>query len=261
MSEAIGNNVVAFPPQQGAPQTMPAMVPNPAFQQWLQQAQQVQAVMAENQRRQQQFQAAVDLIKRDGIHGFKLDIEADSTIAPDEQAEKQARTEFITAIVPLMEQIVPMAMGNRAFAEFGKELSLFGARGFRVARPLEESLEKLWDEIAGMPPQPPKGAQKGAGQNPQIEAAKVQAQTQQNTAKVAADVHDTQIKAQVDQQAIAQKQQEAQLKAVTDAARIQAENERSQAQLGLQAAEMAQRERLEQARAMSLASRAARGLV
>lgn len=259
MSEAIGNNVVQFPPQQGAAPPMPAMQPNPAFQAWLQQAQQVQAIMAENQRRQAQFQAAVDLIKKDGIHGFKLDIEADSTIAPDEQAEQQSRTQFISAVVPLLEQLVPMSMGNRAFAEFGKELTLFGARGFRVARPLEESLEKLWDTIGGMPPQPPKGAQ-GSGQNPQVEAAKVQAQTQQNTAKVAADVHDTQLKAQTDQMAIAQKQQEAQMKAVTDAAKIQAENERSQGQLAMQGAELAQRERLEQARAMALQSRAARGL-
>ena len=55
--------------------------PQPAYQ-----AQ--QAVVQENAKRTAQFEAACALIKKDGVRGFKLDIEADSTIAPDEQAEQ-----------------------------------------------------------------------------------------------------------------------------------------------------------------------------
>src|SRR6185503_7746435 len=189
-------NVVPFP-QQGMP-PQPQMVPNPAFQKWMQQAQQAMAIQQQNAAKQAQFQAAVDLIRKDGIHGFKLDIEADSTIAPDEQAEKQARIEFLQQMVPFLEQIIPMSMGNPPLAALAKEFAMFAARGFRVARTLEEQIEKTMDAIAGQPPPPPKGAagKAGATQNPQLEAAKLQASAQETQAKTQADVHDTQVKAQ-----------------------------------------------------------------
>ena len=46
--------------------------------------------MQANAQKQQAFDEACALIKSDGLHGFKLDIEADSTIAPDEDAERMA---------------------------------------------------------------------------------------------------------------------------------------------------------------------------
>ncbi len=45
-----------------------------------------------------------------------------------------------------------MAQGNPQMAELAKQFALFGARGFRVARPLEESIEAAFDTLAGMPP-------------------------------------------------------------------------------------------------------------
>lgn len=165
--QAPGAPPVAGPPQ--APQgpggpggpPPPQQPPDPqvmAYQQavakWQQMVQQVQAIEAANKQKQDQFDQAVQLIKDDGIHGFRIDIEADSTIAPDEQAEKKARTEFLSEFVPLMQQIVPMAQGNPALASLAKEVALFGVRGFPVARSLEETIEKAFDAIAGMPPHP-----------------------------------------------------------------------------------------------------------
>jgi hypothetical protein len=54
----------------------------------------------------------VALIKKDGPHGFRIDIEADSTIAPDEQAEKASRTQFMREFVPFMQTMVPIAQGK-----------------------------------------------------------------------------------------------------------------------------------------------------
>src|SRR6185312_4499751 len=81
------------PPQiPGQPPQPPQ--PSPAEAQYQQQLQayqqqvaQVQAVIKQNQALQQQFDAAVTLLKRDAFHFFHIDIEADSTIAPDEEAE------------------------------------------------------------------------------------------------------------------------------------------------------------------------------
>jgi hypothetical protein len=153
----------------GSPQA-PQPPPDPqvvAYQQalakWQQMAQQVHAIEAANKQKQDQFDQAVQLIKDDGIHGFRIDIEADSTIAPDEQAEKKARTDFLSEFVPLMEQIVPMAQGNPALASLAKEVALFGVRGFPVARSLEETIEKAFDAIAQMPPHPSQQPQQGKG--------------------------------------------------------------------------------------------------
>lgn len=176
-------------PMAGAPPSMPGQPtaspppppPDPqqvAYQQaeaqWQAMAKQVQAITQANQKKQQEFSQACALIKADGVHGFKIDIETDSTIAPDEQAEKKARTEFIGAFVPLMEQLIPVAQGNPAIADLAKEIALFGVRGFPVARSLEESIGKAFDAIAKMPPPQPKGPQAKAGDSPQALAVKQQ---------------------------------------------------------------------------------------
>ena len=124
------------------------------YQQAVQAAQQVQQA---NRQKQQQFDAAVALIKQNGLRGFRIDIEADSTIAPDEPAEKQTRVEFMEQFVPFMQQIVPRPQGNSAGSSMAKEITLFIMRGFRVARPLEETVTKFFDASAKMPPPQPNG--------------------------------------------------------------------------------------------------------
>jgi hypothetical protein len=249
-AQPIGNNVMPFPPRPGGPP--PGMMPNPAFAQWQQQAAQVREIMQANQQKQQQFDDAVALIKKDGIHGFKLDIEADSTIAPDEEAEKRSRVEFLQQMIPMLEQVMPIAQGNPPLAALAREMTLFAVRGFRVARSLEEAFETAFDAIAHMPPNPKvAGEQKGGTQqNPQIEAA-----------KVAADVHDTQTKAQVDQAAIAQKAQAAADQVQIERDRMASEAQKTQGDLALRTADIQQRGMLEAARVGSLDSRGARGLV
>lgn len=170
-------------------------VPSPAMQQY--QAQ-VQPIIAQNQKATQQFEAACQLLKTQIKDGFRIDIEADSTIAPDEQAEKQATVEFMQAFIPLMQQMVPIATGNPSLAALAKELTLFVARRFRAARPLEETIETAFDKLASMPPPAPpdQGQQKGdggagaiAGANAKIQVAQIQANTQQTIAaqRAAAD--------------------------------------------------------------------------
>lgn len=245
------------PPQ--APGQPPSQQPNPAFQQWQQAMQAAQQVVQQNNQNQAAFDAACKLIREDGVRGFKLDIEADSTIAPDEQAEKQARVEFLQQIVPLLQQIVPLAQGNPPLAEMASEVAMFAIRGFRVARTLEEAFENGFKAIAKMPPVPPKGAGK-AGPDPQVEQA-----------KISADVHDTQVraqtdtavaaaKAQTDQAAIAQKAQQANAEMQMEQMKAQAEAEHNQADLMIRTAELHQRGQLEMARTLKTEASTAQGL-
>jgi hypothetical protein len=149
--------VPALPPRplQADPSALPALAADQRdLAAWQATAAQVQAIVASNREKQQLFDAAVALLRQDGAHGFRIDIETDSTIAPDEQAEKQARVEFLQQMVPLLGEVVPLAMGNPALASVCREITLFAARGFRVARTLEEALEGAFDALARMPPNP-----------------------------------------------------------------------------------------------------------
>lgn len=161
------SNVIPHPAMAAAPPP-----PDPALMAWQQAQQQQQQVMQANQAAQQQFDAAVALLKQDAVRDFRIDIEADSTIAPDEMAEKEARTEFLRQFVPLIEQVIPMVQGNPVMSDFAKEIVLFAVRAFPAARSLEETIEKLFEQLKTMPPNPNAGGKgakgAGAGQNPAV---------------------------------------------------------------------------------------------
>lgn len=169
------------PPPQGPQMVVDGqtgqVTPSPQMQQYQQIMQQYQQAVAPilqaNQQAQQQFEAACKIIKDDMPHGFRIDIEADSTIEPDEQAEKQSVNEFMGALVPLLQQIMPISMGNPAFANFGKELVTFAMRHYRIGRSLEDSMEKAFDTLGQMPPPPQPGQDKQ--QPPDTGAADAQA--------------------------------------------------------------------------------------
>jgi hypothetical protein len=181
---------------------MVAMAPNPAYQQWMQARQAVQAAMQKNQAIQKKFDDAVALIKRDGIHGFRIDIEADSTIAPDEQQEKEDRTQFMQQFVPFLQQIVPFCLGNPAAAALGESLTLFAMRPFKVARTLEEAVTKFFDELKQMPPPQPAGGKAGGPDTPEALAqrhadtqSRERIAQQANTVKMAQIASDERIQA------------------------------------------------------------------
>lgn len=257
-------------PMGGAPMgpvgVPPGAVPNPAFAQWMQASQAAQAVMQANAQKQAQFDAACELIRKDGVRGFKLDIEADSTIAPDENAEKIARVQFLQQIVPLIQQITPIAQGNPEMASLAGEIAMFAVRGFRVARTLEEAFEKAFKVLGTMPPQPPKGAAaQKAGPDPQLEQAKLIAQVHdtQTRAQSAQHVADAKAqtdqsvaaaKAQTDQLAIAQKEQAAAMQFQAARERADQEDQNNQARMMLEVEKMQMTERQH---AAQLASRAA----
>ncbi len=155
----------------------------------------------------------------------------------------------------MLQQVVPIAQGNPPLAALAKEITLFAARGFRVARPLEEAFEAAFEAIGQMPPVPPKG---GAGKpppDPALEQAKVQADMQ----SVQADVQGVQTKAQTDRMAIAQKAQQANQQMQIAQAKLQSENERTQATIQMDAMQLQQRERFQQARTEQMNARALKG--
>jgi hypothetical protein len=129
---------------------------------------------------------------------FKTDIENDSTIAGDESQERQDRTAFIESVTKFMETWGPMVMQKPELAELASQLLLFGVRGFRIGRELEEVIEETAENLtqSGSMPKPP---------DPKVQAEQVRFQGTQ--AKTQAEIQKSALDGQTAQQAAQAKAQ------------------------------------------------------
>lgn len=89
---------------------------------------------------------AIALLRQDKLRGFRIDIETDSTVQGDQEAEKAARVEFLTASTKFIETSAQVTQMVPAFAPLAAKMLMFGVRGFRVGRDLESALEDFCDE-------------------------------------------------------------------------------------------------------------------
>ena len=114
------------------------------------------------------------VIRKDMPRCFIIDIETESTIKADQDAEKAARTEFLTVTGGFIREATAVASQAPELKPLLMEMLLFGVRGFKAGRELESTFKNVMDDIREQEeqPQPPQQPQI----NPQLEAAKVEAQ-------------------------------------------------------------------------------------
>jgi hypothetical protein len=106
------------------------------------------------------------LLRDQKTRPFVLDIETDSTIAPDENAQKQRATEFITAVGGFMGQAIPLVQAVPQASKLMAETLKYVAGQFRAGRQLEGVIEEFADDMAQMAQQPKQDpmAAKGAAE-------------------------------------------------------------------------------------------------
>lgn len=95
------------------------------------------------------IEKVVGLLREQRLRPFILEIETDSTIQPDEDAEKQRRTEFVTALGGLLTQFGPLVATQPAAAPFAGETLKFALAPFRAGRALEGAVEQFVESIKG----------------------------------------------------------------------------------------------------------------
>lgn len=141
---------------------------NPQLAQMAQQnPQQMQALQQKGQELIQQGQQAIakimkavtldqvlHLLKDSRMKNFVLDIETDSTIIPNEQAEKQQRTEFVGMLAQLLPQLSQLMTVQPKTAEFCGELLKFSVAPFRAGRSLDGAVDALVEDMKQMADQP-----------------------------------------------------------------------------------------------------------
>jgi hypothetical protein len=158
------------------------------------------------------------LLKNERLRPFVLDVESDSTIAPNEEAEKASRIEFISAVGSFIQQAGPMVASQPQSAPFAAEMLKFTANSFRGGRELQAAIDEFAEQIRVMGAQ----ASQPQDQGPSPEAMKMQA----DMAKVQMEMQ----KAQAEMQVMAQQAQADLQKTLAEIEKIKAETVRIMAQ-------------------------------
>lgn len=174
------------------------------------------------------------LLKDERVRPFVLDVESDSTIAPNEEAEKAARIEFVTAVGGFIQQAGAMVQQQPQTAPFVGEMLKFTAGAFRAGRELGGVIDEFVDQIKQV------AATAGQQQGPTPEQMKAQADAEARKAELQLKAQEMQAKAQV-------QQAELQLKAQEMAAEVEAKR----TELQLKAQELALKQSEAQAQALA----------
>jgi hypothetical protein len=160
------------------------------------------------------------LLRNNAMRCFRIDIETDSTIKPDEAQEKQDRTQFVQALGTMLKEGFQAGAQDPDAIPLIGQLMQFAVRAFPVGKELESSLssyiQKKEKEAANPQPRP----------NPEI--MKIQAEAQQKQAELQANLQIEQQKAQIEAQTEANK---AQAQIATQQHLNQIENEREMQRL------------------------------
>jgi hypothetical protein len=149
------------------------------------------------------------LLRDDALRSFRIDVETDSTVQPDENAAKMAYTEFVAATVGLLDSAARTVSVAPYTAPLYAEILKQGARTFNVSRSMEDVIEKVFEQAEAAPPvQPP-------GPPPPDDTALQVEQMKSQTAQMQAQIEQqrTQMEGQLGQAELQLKGQELQVKA------------------------------------------------
>ena len=112
-------------------------------------------------------------LRRDMSRKITIQIETDSTVLADEQADKEARIEFLGAFSTFVQQLAPLMASGQFDMKTVKELLLFGVRAFPKSRTLEGMISQMPDEPQGEPKE-----------DTQVIVAKIRAETDKLVAEM-----------------------------------------------------------------------------
>lgn len=136
---------------------------------------QMAAQQAEAKAREE-FIAAIQLLKDDKLRGFRVDIETDSTIQADAQADKEAAVELVTATLQGLGNAGPIIAQAPELVQPIGQLLMLAFRRFRAGKTIEASLETALDQVEERmsQPRPPSPEQQKLEMEKQQQQAEMQ---------------------------------------------------------------------------------------
>ena len=160
---------------------------------------------------------AIQMLTKDPLMGFRVEIAVDSMLQADEDQEKQDRMEFLKAAGGFLQQANEVGQQNPDIVPLIMDMLKFGITAFKVGRTMEGEFDKVADAMkqkASQPQQP-----KPDPEMLKIQALQQDSQTKAQTeqAKIQADQQSSQMRLQMEQQ---RDQSAMQLKMQIDKAKI-----------------------------------------
>lgn len=150
------------PPMQGqAPQGMPPQAMPGQPQQPMAQPAQAMAPTDNPEDAHVTIDDIVQLLRDDKLRSYRLDIESDSTVVPDEQADKDSWNELLGEVSNFMTNAMPIGQTVPEMVPVLGEMLLATIRKYRAGKSLEDSVETAIGQLIAKakaqqnaPPQP-----------------------------------------------------------------------------------------------------------
>jgi hypothetical protein len=133
---------------------------------------------------------ALQLLKDEPAKNFRIEVTTDSMIYQDEQAEKQNRLEFLSAMGGFLQQAIPAAQSTPELTPMMMEMLKFGVTAFKAGKGLEGLIDETADKFRNMAkqaegqPKPPSPEEQKMQMQMQMEQQKMQMQQQIEQAKI-----------------------------------------------------------------------------
>ena len=130
---------------------------------------------------------ALELLRNEAAKNFRIEVTSDSMIYQDEQAEKQDRIAFLSAVSQFMQSAMPAAAQAPELTPMLCEMLMFGVTAFKAGKQLEGIIDQTADDLRKQ-----YEMSKGQQKPPPVEIQKVQMQQQ-------AEMQKLQMQAQLEQ--------------------------------------------------------------
>lgn len=131
---------------------------------------------------------AIALLRSEPMRNFRVDIAADTLVQIDEDAEKQARMEFLQATGAFLEKSLPVVQHSPGAAPLLVTLLKFGVTAFKVGKTIEgafdQAIDRLAKEAATPKPPPPDPDMERVKADQQAQQMRLQGEQQANAAKL-----------------------------------------------------------------------------
>jgi hypothetical protein len=141
------------------------------------------------------WEELLQVMRNDLILSYRIDIETDSTIAPDAAAEQQAMAELMTGVSNFVATIGPAVASGYLPVDVAKSLLLMAVRRFKAGPAIEGEIEKIQQPA-------PQQQQQAPDNSLQIEQMRLEGQMQVKQAELGSAKEIEAIKAAVKQQEI-----------------------------------------------------------
>ncbi len=142
---------------------------------------------------------AIELLKDGKLRDFRIEVASDSLVELDERGEQEARTQFLGAVGGFLREAI---QAPPELAPLLGEMLLFGVRGFKVGRDIENSFDEAMAKLKEPKPQqdPNAAAMQQEQMKMQAQQQSEQMQAQQAQMQMQATAQSEQARVQADMQ-------------------------------------------------------------